>query len=89
MSKVILPTGKASLGQPVAVPELGIIGEVAQLSTKVKNLITKVKVQSKDGVQYHEVEGYVVEAILLVREIRLSTAFKLLLTAIKGLIKKK
>jgi hypothetical protein len=52
------------IGQPVKVPDLGIIGEVYELSVDVKNLITKVKVYASDGkIDIFEVSSLVVIAL--------------------------
>lgn len=82
------PTGKAFIGQDVAVPDLGVIGEVAEISSDVKNLITQIKITTQDGIAFEEVEDLIVDGVYLVRKIRISTAFKLLFQAVKNLFSK-
>lgn len=83
---------KAFLGQQVKVniPNVGeVVGEVTEISKDIKNLITKVKVAIGDGFKEYNVEDLIVEAVLIVKKIRLSQAFKLLFTAIGNLFRKK
>lgn len=85
----IIPTGEARIGQQVVVPDLGVIGEVIEISNDIENLVLKVKVASEDGFKTVDVEDLVVEAVVVVKKIRLSEAFKFLWMAIKNLFRKK
>lgn len=85
------PPAKIGMKVKAINPETGaeIIGEVVEISNQVRNLITKIKVESKDGVQLVEVSGWVVDAIKIITNVGKTNVFKAFWEWLSGLFKKK
>lgn len=92
MLQTVKQTPQAQLGMKVKAidPETGkeIVGEVIEISKQVKNLITKIKVQSVDGVQLVDVSGWVVDVIEIIKTVGKSNVFKTFWSWFTGLFKK-
>jgi hypothetical protein len=72
------------VGNTVFIPQLGVYGEIIEMSDKVKGLITKVKIAGVDGnYTIQEVGNLTVEAVILLRDIVLSDVVKVLSTWVR------
>jgi hypothetical protein len=85
------PPAKVGMKVKAINPDTGaeIIGEVVEISNQVRNLITKIKTESKDGTELVEVSGWVVDAVKIVTNVGKTNVFKAFWSWFSGLFKKK
>ena len=73
------------LGDRVYIPDLGIYGEVSQLSDRWRGLIVQIKHVGADGkVTFHEVADLTVQAVKVITATVKSNVFKRLWRWITG-----
>lgn len=79
-----------SQGQKVYVPELGVFGEILEISNGVGGVITKIRIANADGTfSEKEVSELVVHAVVVVKDVIASEVFKVIANWVKSWFKRK